>query len=61
MEIILFTVVAVLLYFVSDWIVQRVEIAAGRRLEHRTLLFFAVITILAVSSFHLLQTYLFAA
>lgn len=61
MDIILFTIVAVLLYFVSDRIVQRIEIAAGRRLEHRTLLFFAIIMILAVGSFYIFRTYLFAA
>lgn len=61
MEIILFTVVAVVLYFLSDWMIQRIEIAAGRRLKHRTLLFFAVITILAVSSFSLIRSYLSAA
>lgn len=58
MEIILFTIVAVVLYFLSDWIVQRVEFAAGRRLEHRTLLFFILITVLAVATFSLIQSYL---
>lgn len=58
MEIILFTVVAIILYLVSDWIVQRIEIAAGRRLEHRTLLFFGLIAVLAVTSFSLIRTYL---
>lgn len=57
MEIVLFTVAAVALYLVSDWIVQRIEIAAGRRLEHRSLLFFALITILAVATFSLIRTY----
>ncbi len=58
MEIILFTAVAVVLYLVADWIVQRIEIAAGRRLEHRTLLFFGLIAVLAVTSFSLIRTYL---
>lgn len=57
MEIILFTLVAIGLYLVSDWIVQRIEIAAGRRLEHRSLLFFALIAILAVTTFSLIRTY----
>jgi len=57
MEIVAFTVVAVVLYLVSDWIVQRIEIAVGRRLEHRTLLFFGLISILAVVSFTLIRTY----
>lgn len=57
MEIVLFTVAGVALYLVSDWIVQRIEIAAGRRLEHRSLLFFALIAILAVTTFSLIRTY----
>jgi len=61
MEIILFTVVAIVLYLVSDWIVQRIEIAAGRRLEHRTLLFFGLIAALAVTAFSLIRTYLYGA
>lgn len=61
MEIILFTIVAVVLYFLSDWILQRIEIAAGRRLEHRTLLFFALIVVLAVTTFSLIRTYLSGA
>lgn len=58
MQIILFTIVAVLLYFVSDWIVHRIEVAAGRRLEHRTLLFFALISVLAVTTFSFIDSYL---
>lgn len=57
MEVILFTLVAIGLYLVSDWIVQRIEIAAGHRLEHRTLLFFALIAVLAVVTFSLIRAY----
>lgn len=61
MEIILFTVVAIVLYLVSDWLVQRIEIAAGRRLEHRTLLFFALIAVFAITTFTLLRSWLSGA
>jgi len=61
MEVILFTIVAIVLYLVSDWIVQRIEIAVGRRLEHRTLLFFALIAVLAVTSFSLIRVYMSGA
>ena len=57
MDSLLFPLVAIVLYFLSDWILQRIEIAAGRRLEHRTLVFFVIISILAVSSFSLIQYY----
>ena len=51
MEAIYFTLAAVALYFVSDWILNRIEIAAGRRFEHRTLIFFAIFLSLALASF----------
>lgn len=46
-----FTLVAVALYVVADWVVQRLEFAAGRRFEHRSLLFFAILLSLALLSF----------
>lgn len=57
MEPVLFTIAAVALYFLSDWILVRIEIAAGHRLEYRTLVFFAIIVVLAVSSFSLIRLY----
>ena len=56
MELLYFTVMAVALYFASDWIVDRIEHAAGRRFEHRTLLFFAVILSLGTVVFWLIRT-----
>ena len=41
------------LYF-SDWVLQRVEVAVGRRFEHRSLIFFAILLTLALTSFSLL-------
>jgi len=55
MEAIYFTIVAIILYFGSDWILQRIEIARGNRFEHRTLIFFAILLVLAVSSFALIR------
>ena len=45
MSAIYFTVVAVALYFVSDWLLQAVEAQAGRRFEYRTLIFFVILRI----------------
>ena len=56
MELLYFTFAAIALYFVSDWIVDRIERAAGRRFEHRTLLFFAIIFALGWVAFWLIQT-----
>lgn len=57
MEALYFTVAAVALYFVSDWIVDRIEHAAGRRFEHRTVLFFGIIAVLATISFWLIRSF----
>lgn len=55
MEALYYTLVAIALYFVSDWILQQVEIRRGERFEHRTLIFFAIITTLAMVSFALIR------
>jgi presenilin-like A22 family membrane protease len=57
MSIVYFTIVAVILYFAADWILERVEVAVGKRLEHRSLIFFAILLMLAVTSFSLIQNY----
>jgi hypothetical protein len=54
MSIVYFTLVAALLYLFSDWVLQRVEVAVGRRFEHRSLIFFAILLTLALTSFSLL-------
>jgi hypothetical protein len=51
MEMVYYTVVAVILYFVSDWLLNRIEHRAGHRLEHRTLYFFGILVTLALLSF----------
>ena len=57
MSIVYFTLVAIGLYVIADWLLVRVEIAAGRRLKHRSLVFFVILLALAVSSFSLIQHY----
>lgn len=57
MDIVYFTLVGIVLYLVSDWVLERMEIAAGRRLEHRTLIFFALLLTLALISFSLIRWY----
>ena len=55
MEMILFTVVAVILYVVSDWILNQIEIKQGTRFENRSLIFFVIIGTLSVITFYILQ------
>ena len=57
METLYFVLVAVLLYFGSDWILQRMEAAAGRRFQYRSLIFFAILLTLALISFALIRRY----
>jgi hypothetical protein len=57
MEIIWFTVIAIVLYFVADFIVQRIEATVGRRLENRTLIFFAILLAFALGSFALIRRF----
>jgi hypothetical protein len=55
MAMIWFTLVAVALYLVSDWLLERVEVAMGKRLEHRSLIFFAILLSLALVTFSIIQ------
>lgn len=54
MSIVYFTLVAAFLYLLSDWVLQRVEIAAGRRLEHRSIVFFCILLAMALTTFTLI-------
>ena len=53
MEMVYFTIAGIALYFVSDWILERVEIARGGRFENRTLIFFVILLVLALVTFSL--------
>jgi hypothetical protein len=55
MEFLVFALVAIGLYFLSDWLLRRIEAAAGRVLEHRSLVFFAILLGGALLSFWLFR------
>ena len=55
MQIILFTVVAVVLYLVADRVLNVLEAQAGRRFEYRSLIFFAILLPLAMLAFAAIQ------
>ena len=57
MEIIYFTLTAILLYLAADWILKRMELAAGKRFEKRSLIFFAILMTMAVTSFSLIRLF----
>ena len=58
MAAIYFTLTAIVLYLVADWLLERIELHRGERLEHRTLLFFGILFGLALVTFPLLQSFL---
>jgi len=51
MDAIYFTLAAIVLYFASDRILERIEVARGARLEHRSLVFFGILSGLALIGF----------
>lgn len=55
MEIVYFTLTAVVLYVFSDWLLNRMEAIAGKRFEHRSLVFFGLLLGLALVSFALIR------
>ena len=57
MSILYFTAVAAILYLVSDLILQQFEVRSGKRFEHRSLIFFAILLSLAITTFSLIQQY----
>ena len=57
MEAITYTLVAIVLYLFADWVLVRIEVRAGKRLEHRSLIFFAILMTLALTSFWLIRQY----
>jgi len=50
-----YTVAAVVLYLISDWILNQIEIYYGKRLKYRSVIFFAIIMVLAVGSFSIID------
>jgi hypothetical protein len=56
-QVVYFTIVAAILYLGADWILRRIELAAGKRLPQRSLIFFAIILTLALASFALIRVY----
>lgn len=54
MEIVYYTLTGIALYFASDWLLERIEQARGKRFENRSVIFFAIILVLALVSFQII-------
>ncbi|TFG87588.1 MAG: hypothetical protein E4H19_01715 [Chromatiales bacterium] len=57
MEIVSFSLVAILLYLGADWTLRRIESAGRQTLEYRSLVFFAVLLGLALLAFAVIRQF----
>lgn len=57
LDLVAYTVAGLVLYFVSDWILNQMEIRRGARFENRSLVFFAIIMVLALGLFELIKRF----
>ena len=54
-ELILFTLNAIVIYLVADWLVRLIEKRKGAVIKHRQIIFFVIFLTLALVSFRLLK------
>ena len=57
MEMIAFLAIGIVLYVVADWLLNRIEIIAKRRIEYRTLIFFGILFGLALIVFPVIRQF----
>lgn len=55
LEAVAYTVAGLVLYFLSDWILNQIEIKRGQRFENRSMVFFGIILVLALGTFELIK------
>lgn len=55
MEMIYYTIAAIILYLVSDYILNTIEIKMGKRLPQRSFFFLIIITILTLVTFSFIR------
>jgi len=55
MEILIFTLNAIVVYLFSDWLLRRIEQGRGQVLKHRQIIFFVIFLTLAMTTFTLLR------
>lgn len=55
MHFLYYTIAGIALYFISDWLLNQIERRRGAPFAQRQLVFFAIILVLALIMFELLQ------
>ena len=58
MEVLVFTLNAIVIYLLADWIIREIEKRRGAVLKQRQAIFFVVFLVMALISFELLQSLL---
>jgi len=58
MEVLVFTLNAILIYLLADWIIRAFEKRRGEILKQRQVIFFVVFLVMALISFEVLRTLL---
>ena len=58
MQLVYYTVAGIILYLVSDCLLAAVEEARGASFEHRSLVFFVIILVLALTTFKAIELWL---
>jgi predicted PurR-regulated permease PerM len=56
-EILIFTLNAIVMYFLADWIVRIIEAKRGEVLKQRQAIFFVIILVLLLVSFQALKAF----
>ena len=59
-EVLLFTLVAIVIYLAADWIIRMIEARRGEVLKQRQVIFFAIFLVLALVTFRVLRILLTA-
>lgn len=58
MEFVLYTAAGIMLYFLSDFILVQAEFWYGKPFKYRNIIFFVIISILAIGSFQAISYYM---
>ncbi len=58
MEIVYFTITAVVLYFAAGWILNTIESYMGKPLKQRSIVYFVILLVLAVTTFAAIERYM---
>jgi hypothetical protein len=57
MAYLVFAVVAVAVYFLSDWLLRALESLAGRRFENRSVIFFGILLVTLLIAFSIVRNF----